>query len=222
MDQEGPDCQNPHNIAGILYGRAAFRRSMGLLRSRFSRKWKSEGRASGSRKIKHPYFMRFEALFSDPKIKAHLAHGGGAVVFLIQNSRSTRGAGTLDGANGDAWHQFSSTPRLDTVPRPRFFETRRHPSAAQKSKIPGTNIRAALFSSLNGLPTRSFFRTPPRKFQIKTSDQKSMQLHPADGSSRMKQNGRKRPRANFGNGHTRRSFSSSSAAAVGGYVREAR
>jgi hypothetical protein len=29
-------------------------------------------------------------------------------------------------------------------------------------------------------------------------------------------------RANFGNGHTRRSFSSSSAAAVGGYVREAK
>lgn len=67
---------------------------------------------------------------------------------------------------------FPPLPAWTPFPVPAFLRQDATHQPPKNQKIPGTNIRAALFSSLNGLPTRSFFRTPPRKFQIKTSDQK--------------------------------------------------
>lgn len=60
-------------------------------------------------------------------------------------SISTRGAGVRGGVNGDVSHQFSPTPRLDTLPTPYFFEARRRPSAAQNSKNSGYKHKGGSF-----------------------------------------------------------------------------
>lgn len=60
-------------------------------------------------------------------------------------SISTRGARVRGGVNGDVCRKFSAAPRLDAFSTPYFFETRRHPSAAQKSKNSGYKHKGGSF-----------------------------------------------------------------------------
>ena len=84
-------------------------------------------------------------------------------------SISTRGAGVRGGVNGDVSFQFSSASRLDTIPTPYFFETRRRPSSAQNSKNSGYKHKGG-----------SFFVALRPSYEVDfPGNEKVMAVHPA-------------------------------------------